>query len=89
MNTRDAVGQEILRYLLVHPEARDSAEGIRVWWLRPGCEATADEVEEALEDLIERGWVRSDGDGDVVLFGLNGQPGADVLRYIAQGKPRG
>jgi len=89
LNTRDSVSQEILRYLLVHPDARDSAEGIRVWWLRPGCEATALEVEEALDDLIDRGWVRADGDGDVVLFGLNGQPGQDILKFIGQGKPRG
>lgn len=86
---RDTVGQQILRYLLVHPDARDSADGIRVWWLQPGCEATAPEVEDALEELIDRGWVRRDGDGDVMLFGLVASASREIQRYIAEGEPRG
>ena len=85
---REILGQQILRYLLVHPGARDSAEGIRVWWLRPGCEATAPEVEEALDELVDRGWVETSGEGDVILFGLVPSASADIRRYLTEGEPR-
>ena len=86
---RQILGQQILRYLLVHPGARDSAEGIRVWWLRPGCEATAREVEEALEELVERGWVDISGEGDVMLFGLVPMASPEIREYLAEREPRG
>jgi hypothetical protein len=86
---RETLGQQILRYLLVHPDARDSADGIRVWWLQPGCEATAPEVEEALEELVERRWVHTSGEGDVILFGLVPSASADIRDYLTEGAPRG
>jgi hypothetical protein len=85
----ETLGQQILRYLLGHPGARDSAAGIRVWWLQPGCEATAAEVEDALEELVDRGWVETSGEGDVILFGLVPSASSEIREYLAAGEPRG
>ena len=57
----DTVGEavaEIVRYAVVHPEAKDAIEGIHRWWLPGGGERwSREEVEMALEWLTERGWM--------------------------------
>jgi hypothetical protein len=45
----------IQRYLADHPDAADTAEGMRVWWFS-GVSAAA--IEAALADLVRRGVVR-------------------------------
>ena len=56
--TRKEVSREILRYLLRHPDAQDTLEGISEWWL---LEETIirkyAEVEAALTKLVDRGFV--------------------------------
>lgn len=81
--------QQILRYLVDHPGARDSADGIRVWWLPPGSDAATADVEEALEDLVRRGWVEMTGEGDVMLFGLSAQASAAIREYLAAAERHG
>jgi hypothetical protein len=85
----ETLGRQILRYILGHPGARDSADGIRVRWLQPGCEATAAEVEDALEALVDRGWVETSGEGDVILFSLVPSASEDIREYPASGERRG
>jgi len=60
-----------------------------VWWLQPGCEATAAEVEDALEELVDRGWVETSGEGDVILFGLVPSASNEIREYLAAGERRG
>lgn len=44
----------IVSYLGIHAEARDTAEGIRRWWLSDECERFSDsDVMAALEQLIQ------------------------------------
>ncbi len=48
-----AIGQSILAYLQVHPEAADSLEGIASWWLpQSGYAGTLEAVQEALGLLV-------------------------------------
>src|SRR5207249_4598407 len=86
---REDLKRQILRYLLLHTGARDSPEGIRVWWLDPECAATLPVVEEALEELVRLGWVEPRGDGDVHLFGLLADATDEIRQYLIQGSPRG
>ena len=49
---------EIQRYLDQHPDAADSVEGIRRWWIaRIRLEETAKYVQEALDRLVAQGVV--------------------------------
>ena len=51
----DIVGP-ILQYLREHPEAADTAEGIRAWWLQEqGAGRSIGDVRVALEQMVERG----------------------------------
>jgi hypothetical protein len=52
------VGDPILRYLSEHPDAADTAAGIRQWWLlHENEERSAKEVQEALDLLVARGLI--------------------------------
>jgi hypothetical protein len=63
---RKPVGREILRYLVRHPEANDTVEGIVEWWLLDQkIEESVAEVKAVLDELIEQGlvvaWRGADG----------------------------
>jgi hypothetical protein len=48
------VESAVQRYLEAHPNAFDTVEGIRTWWLA-GLEPTPAAVQAALDRLVERG----------------------------------
>ena len=49
---------EILKYLAAHPQAADTVGGIANWWLpRQRYEEEIQRVQEALDELVERGLV--------------------------------
>jgi hypothetical protein len=53
------VAQAIRRYLMDHPHAADTAQGIQRWWLLPGSgELSLQTVEAALAQLEGEGSVR-------------------------------
>ncbi len=55
---RRETAQEILRYFLSHPAAKDTLEGIAKWWLdRQRVERGVEEVAESLRLLVARGFV--------------------------------
>jgi predicted transcriptional regulator len=48
----------ILTYLLEHPDAEDTVEGIVGWWLlKEEVRRRTSDVQEALQDLVEHGLV--------------------------------
>ena len=85
----EALKHQILRYLVEHPSARDSAEGIHAWWLSPEDDVMRPEVDEALADLVERGWVETHGEGNGQLFGLLAAATPAIRAYLMEGKPGG
>jgi hypothetical protein len=48
--------REILSYLMRHPDAKDTLEGITQWWL-PAGSAGPMEVDRLLEALVRKGWL--------------------------------
>ena len=75
----------ILSYLCSYPDAKDTAEGIRRWWLPgEGIDADTDVVRAALDYLVERRWLISmAGYSEFRLYGLN-QERRTVLRQFLQ-----
>jgi len=48
------IAEIIERYAIEHPQAADTAEGIRAWWVGPRLHgASAEEVQGALDYLVE------------------------------------
>ena len=71
LHQRKLVERQILLYLQGHPAAADSAEGVRHWWLQDMGELSQTVVEEALGELLKRGWLVSRGS----IFARNEQEG--------------
>jgi hypothetical protein len=50
--------QHILYYLSEHPDAKDTPRGILRWWCpRGGVGQAEEEVQEALDTLVAKGWL--------------------------------
>ena len=56
---RQTVIREILRYLVEHPDAKDTLAGIVKWWLPTNHRGwESDVVQEALDLLVARRWLK-------------------------------
>jgi predicted transcriptional regulator len=74
ISREESVEREILRYLLAHPAAADSAAGVRIWWLRDPGEISEAMVRGVLERLLKRGWLITRGDTpETRIYALNEQ----------------
>lgn len=80
MDERGSMNREILRYLIEHPGAMDTAEGVRKWWLpRDGVEPGVEEVQAVLNFLVSKGWlIARDTTPSPKIYGVN----PDVLENI-------
>jgi len=67
------ISQGILRYLLRHPNAQDTLEGISEWWLfEERIIQKIAEVQNALEKLVNQGFILEKQTPDAsVLYRLN------------------
>jgi hypothetical protein len=73
----DEIAGGVRRYVLEHPDAADSVEGIHRWWLAPVLRDEAREhVETALDRLVDEGVLRrvTLEDGQVIYSGARSQP---------------
>ena len=78
------MGCAILRYLQVHPDAKDSLAGIGQWWLlREWSERNLKDVEEALSDLVSKGLVvEGQTDGVTAYYCLNRTKGEEIAHLL-------
>jgi len=52
------IAREILHYLQVHPDAKDTLEGIAQWWLlKEWTERKFQQIEATISQLVERGLI--------------------------------
>jgi hypothetical protein len=55
---KSKIAYEILAYLLDHPDAQDTLEGVAEWWLlERKIRDHVEIVKEALDELVREGWV--------------------------------
>ena len=90
MSAKDSPGsseqvvREILQYLIEHPDAKDTLEGISKWWRPTGkSEWRNEEIQSALANLASKGWltVRSSS-APQKIYGLNKNYIKEIRAYL-------
>ena len=73
INDESKIGNEILTYLVDHPNARDTLEGIVDWWLlERQIKFQTARVKEALSDLVARGFIlKKKGSNSQIHYRVN------------------
>ena len=70
---RWAVIRDILHYLLEHPDAKDTRDGILRWWIpQRASEPDMSVVQDALDALVSKEWMsRRETVPDRVIYSMN------------------
>ena len=64
-----AIVRQIRLYLLKNPEAKDTSEGIHRWWLsQDELRFNHDDVQTALDFMVDRGWIQKTRITDIELY---------------------
>jgi len=75
----------ILRYWVKCPDAKDTIEGIRKWWIPRGHAVGEEEVQKALEFLISKGWLtRRETTPSKTIYSINKDHLENIKRYLAR-----
>jgi hypothetical protein len=78
-----ALKQDVMCYLLEHPDAKDTAEGIREWWLAAGVRGLRqDDLDDALTQLLDAGWLTTASFGETTVYGLDHARRDDIRRWL-------
>lgn len=80
--------RRVLQYVMDGPAARDTVEGIALWWLRGEENVPYAALREALERLVAKGWliVRSmarDNEEPKKMYGMNIAAVAAIRSFLA------
>ena len=88
---RRGIEQAVLHYVLERPAAKDTAEGVRHWWLRNDTGRTAREVEDVLAGLAAKGWfsvrgMQGEAGEDALVYELNASCTNEIRSYLAESR---
>ena len=78
---------EILRYVVAHPTAKDTIQGIEKWWLSRGIGREGrTKMEQHLNLLVARGWLIGRGSPQSeTIYSLNENRLAEINDFLAKG----
>ena len=83
--TRGKILAGLIRYLVRHPGAKDTAEGIRHWWRDADQpEWRAEDLEAVLEYLVERNWAAARDAPAGRLFGAGTVSLDEMQRFLEE-----
>ena len=84
---KSQISHEILAYLVEHPEARDTLEGIVEWWLlERRIKRQKDQVKKALSELVARGLVlEHKGGNSQTQYRINQSKYEEIKEHFDQG----
>jgi hypothetical protein len=85
-----AIAADIFAYLLEHPQAQDTLEGIAQWWLmEQRIKQVISEVKSAIEELVHEGLVlEQEGADGQARYRINLENRAQIRARLKQGKRR-
>ena len=88
-NQEKIIAQDVLAYLLEHPQAQDTLEGIVEWWLQERhIKRYLPQVEASLEELCRRGLVlRQVGTDKRTHYNLNRSRTQEIQVYLRDAAP--
>lgn len=84
--SHEKVIRQILPYLIEHPDAKDTTEGILKWWLPEGpVNWGRDKVQEALNVLVLKGWLTErKASSSKKIYGLNKDRLEEAKKFLRQ-----
>jgi hypothetical protein len=83
LGPRRAVIQAVLHYLIENPDAKDTTEGVRKWWLREGYrEQRQEELGETLDFLASKNWLTIRMTSHKKIYGLNRDSLDQIKNYL-------
>lgn len=92
MNEKDLPGRReklirgILRYLIEHPDAKDTVEGIVKWW-RPESKVEWEKqaVRDAVDALASKGWLtKREISREETVYGVNKLHIAEIKNFLRE-----
>lgn len=76
--------KEILNYLMVNKEAKDTFDGILDWWLPKDYAGRRTEVQNALDFLILKKWlIKKDSIASQTMYGINHERFNEIKAFQA------
>ena len=86
INDESKIGNEILAYLVDHPDARDTLEGIVEWWLlERQIKFQTARVKDALSDLVARGLIlEKKGSNSQIHYRINQRKYEEIQELFKQ-----
>ncbi len=87
-NSGRSLADEVLAYLVQHPQAQDTKEGLVEWWLlEQRISYAVGGVEAALRDLVRNDFlvVRQSSDGRT-YYGLNRAKEREIRRHLRRAR---
>jgi hypothetical protein len=78
--------RHILHYLVTYPDAKDTIQGILRWWLPSApAEWREEEVQEALDVLVARGWLSQRQTASAQqIYGVNKDKLEEIKAYLEE-----
>jgi hypothetical protein len=77
--------QYLLQYLIAHPDAKDTLQGILRWWFPGNMDREETEVQEALDLLVARSWLtQRRTTPSRTLYGLNKKKLEEIKVFLRE-----
>jgi hypothetical protein len=83
-NEDSDVEREILSYLIEHPDAQDSIEGITQWWiLERRIQAMLTSVQRIVDELAARQWlIQTKSHDEISMYRVNKEKLHEIQSYL-------